>query len=161
MPIAIPEIAGQRFLLAIADFAKKARLVRDQSGDLTYALINDMQTAMAEIEASLPDLQAAAQAQPLITRNYIADRGGPATLTAVQQGVTALQTAITPWQTRVRDTAQALTGTDLIEVKANNYRGVTLRRIAAKDAIPGSSATLLRASPELAEVITALEALGG
>jgi len=161
MAIALPEFNGQQFLRALVEMHEKAVAIRDQSGDLTYRLINDIQRADAQMRVGIAGLTADAQAVPAKTLAYLTDRGVDATtLGQVNTKVQALNTALAAWRTLVRNTVLALTGSDLIELRETNMQSEILREVVQKNAIPGASAASLRSSTELAAVITALEALG-
>jgi len=161
MAIALPEFNGQRFLLALVEMHEKAVAIRDQSGDLTYRLIHDIQRADVEMRVGIAGLTADAQAVPAKTLAYLTDRGvDAATLGQINTKVTALNTALTAWRQLLSSTIFGLSGSDLVEARETNVQGETLIEIAQKNAIPGASAASLRSSQELADVITALEALG-
>lgn len=161
MAIALPEFNGQRFLRALVSMKENAVAIRDQSGDLTYRRINEIQRSLADMQLGIDGLIEDRQAVPAKTFAYLTDRGVTATnfqdLNAKTQ---ALATALQAWRQAVRQTVVNLSGSDLIEVRATNYQGQTLREIVQKNAIPGTTAAPLRASQELADVITALEDLG-
>lgn len=161
MSIALPEFNGQRFLRALVEMHEKATTIRDQTGDLTYRLINDIQRADVEMRIGIAGLTVDAQAVPTKVLSYLTDRGVDATtLGQVNTKVQALNTALGAWRVLFRDTVLALSGADLIEIRETNLQGETLREVLQKNAIPAASASALRSSQELADVITALEALG-
>jgi len=161
MGIALPESNGQRFLRALVEMHEKAVAIRDQSGDLTYRLINDIQRADVEMRVGVAGLTADAQAVPAKTLAYLTDRGVVATtLGQVNTKVNALSTALAAWRALLGTTVFALSGSDLVEIRETNVQGEVLREVTQKNAIPGASSASLRSSQELADVITALEALG-
>jgi len=161
MAIALPEFNGQRFLRAVVEMHEKAVAIRDQSGDLTYRLINDIQRADVEMRVGIAGLTTDAQAVPAKTLAYLTDRGVVATtLGEINTKVQALNTALTAWRQAIGTLMNSLSAQDLYVITSLNYQGETLREVQLRTAIPGASAAPLRASQELADVITALEALG-
>jgi hypothetical protein len=161
MAIALPEFNGQQFLRALVEMHEKATAIRDQTGDLTYRLINDIQRADVQMRVGIAGLTVDAQAVPAKVLSYLTDRGLDATtLGQVNTKVTALNTALAAWRTLLGQTVFALSGSDLIEIRETNVQGETLREVSQKNAIPGTAAASLRSSSQLAAVITALEALG-
>lgn len=161
MHIALPEFNGQRFLKALVAMHTAAVAIRDQTGDLTYRLINDIQRADADMRVGIAGLQAdiAAGARAAGVQTYLNDRGVAGNLSEIVTKVNALNTALGNWRTAVGQVVFALGGRDLIELRQTDVSGQTLQELAQKNAIPAASAPSLRASTELAAVITALEAL--
>jgi hypothetical protein len=161
MAIALPEFNGQQFLRALVEMHEKAVTIRDQSGDLTYRMINDIQRADAQMRVGIAGLTVDAQAIPAKVLSYLTERGvDAATLGQVNTKVQALNTALAAWRRLVGQTVVGLSGRDLVELRETNTQGEILREVQQKNAIPGAAAASLRSSTELAAVITALEALG-
>jgi len=162
MAIALPEFNGQRFLRALIDMHEKAVTIRDQQGDLTYRLINEIQRADVEMRVGIAGLTSdAGQVSGAVILSYLTDRGVVATsLGDLNTKVGALNTALTAWRGAIGATLNGLSASDIYTLTSLNYQGETLREVSLRSAIPAASAAPLRASQELADVITALEALG-
>lgn len=161
MPIALPEFNGQKFLRAIVEMHEKTTTIRDQAGDLTYRLINDIQRADVNLRVAMTGLSADAQATPAKVLSYLKERGLNATgLPQVNTKVVTLNAALASWRGVMASTVNSLSASDLIEIRTTNVDGEVLREVQQRNAIPGASAASLRTSQELADVIAALEDLG-
>ena len=161
MGIALPEVNGRTFLTALVSMKETAVAVRDQTGDLTYRLVNDIQRSDVEMRVGIAGLQTDAAIIPSAVLTYLTDRGVDAvTLGELNTKVNTLNTTLTAWRGLALTTITGLSGADLVEVRQTTIQGEILREIVQKNAIPSASAASLRTSQELADVITALEDLG-
>jgi hypothetical protein len=161
MAIALPEFNGQQFLRALVDMHEKAVVIRDQTGDLTYRLINDIQRADVQMRVAMNGLTNDAQAVPAKTLGYLTERGlNATTLAQANAKVQALETALGAWRQAIGTLMNSLSAQDLYVITSLDVQGETLREVQLRSAIPAASAAPLRASTQLAAVITALEDLG-
>lgn len=163
MAIALPEIPGQKFLSFLVDCANTARAIRDGSGDLRFVEINALQNNHGYLRASLVEMQQQAQINATLTLDYLRSRApdGPVNLAGWGTAAANLDTAMTAWGGAVLATARSLSATQLIGIQSRQLRGQTVQTIEASDAIPAAAGgDVLRASSQLAAVITVLEALG-
>jgi hypothetical protein len=161
MAIALPEVSSLQFLRELKEFGVIARLVRDEGGDLAYTRINGLQHHEHAVRVAFANIMedVGAGFTDVIVR-YLNDRGVPGTAGQINTNVQTLGTAMTAWETSVMSVVNALSSDDLVWIRSNTNRGEVLKTIHQKDFIPSAQASGLKASAELAALITALEALG-
>lgn len=161
MTIALPDANGTDFLRSLMDIHARAVAIRDQTGDLAWRHISDIDRADAVMRSGISALQQDAQSVPAKVLSFLQDRG--ATITSLPDALTKVQTlnaALTAWRSVVVSTVAAMTGSQILEIRETNYQGETMREISMRAAIPAAQATPLRSSQELTNLIAALEALG-
>lgn len=155
-PTTVPAFAG-----AVADLANHLRFIRDSSGDLTYRVLFSAfdKTERAEVlyRAAVADMQISGAAADQL----LSDLGGPENLATLQSLMGAVGTAKTAFSTALQTYLSNKTGSDLINVvtltdsNGNDYQSLQYAQF-----IPSADAGAVRAAQQLANFITALEALG-
>lgn len=160
MTLAVPEKNVVEYAVALNTLGVTFRQIRDETGDLPVTVINEIQRLRADSEIGKAALAVDAGIAPALVQSSMADRGGPTTNAETNQAHGDLMQALNAWEAVALQLARSPTKSELISIVSRNYNGVTLRTIEIASSIPAANADPVRSGQEVADVITALEALG-
>jgi len=154
-PRAVDDLVSQ-----LAAVANQARDIRDGTGDLRWSAVENFMLRMGSLRASYAAAKSEALKQVAAAQAYIADLGGPATLAEFDTLMAEVDTRIGAFGAAV-DTFVAGRGADeFAQVVELNVSGQATKVLQRRDIMPAATATQLRGTAVLADLITALEALG-
>ncbi|WP_444453101.1 hypothetical protein ACTTAI_19110 [Rhodobacter capsulatus] len=155
-PVVMP-----RAVAAIVAAAASLRYLRDTSGDLTWLALETAQDSLRPAYgASLEALVEGAKA-PEAAGVFMASIGGPATLVEFQGKLESFVGAAEAWNAFLEGYLAALPQSCLVGLVRRDLNGINgTWHIERPGFIPSAEAAALRASPELAALITSFEAVG-
>ena len=140
--------------------AEQARTIRDGTGDLRWSSIVNLIRTLGQLEANYEIAKVEAQKQLTAAQTYVADLGGPATLTEfntlMSNVVTAKQAMLDGFDTILT----GLDGTNFHVQKTLSIGGHNVTLMEQQDFIPTATSDTIRASALIANLITDLETLG-
>lgn len=145
---------------ACIEAANALRFIRDNSGDLTFQNISRMHAALAE--AKLTTLQALQEGakQPVASETFMQNLGGPQTLVDFQGAAVNIESQVALMNARLQTVLDSLTSDELIGIETRGVAPTDYREVAFKSFIPAAKADSFRTSTELADLISAFEAVG-
>lgn len=147
-------------IYAVLQTAEAMRYVRDARGDLMWSSLDAVQDGLRRAKVTTYATFAEAAKQPAAAEAHMASLGGPATIAAYQAKAVAVETEAAAWNAWLAGYLATLPTGSLIGMVTNGADGIETRHIEWAAFIPGDLAAPLRASAQLAALITAFEAVG-
>lgn len=146
---------------AVIQLTKAARYVRDSSGDLRLRDLDRIQEALRAAKLAATEVITEGQKSPANAEAFMASMGGPTSLQAFGAAMVDLETKASAWNDALAVWVGGLSAANFAEVATVSREGTDTRHILRVDMCDGLTATPLRESTELADLIAALEAVGG
>ena len=147
---------------AVLNITEKIRFVKNSSGDLLWQSLDDIQDGLRRAKETTFATFIEAEKQPEWSEEYMAKVGGPVSIAEYKQLAVQVETAAYFWNLYLTNVfLPSLPQENLIGMVTNNYNGVSTRHIERPFFIPGSLASPLRQSKELADLLSAFESVGG
>lgn len=146
---------------AVLDVLTLARHIRDTSGDLPIRFVDQLRDALAgakikNVAAIAEGMKAAPAAEA-----YMVSIGGPASLALYGAALASVETAAAAWHTVSEAWYSSLPFSAFMAfVTDTPVPGVRVRRLVGTGVVDEATAAPLRAAPELAALIAALEEAG-
>ena len=154
-PTAMPAAVTATLAAAIA-----LRHIRDTKGDLTFRALDTVQDALFRSKVTTYSALVEGAKAPAAAEAFMAGVGGPASLADYQAAVVNIETKASAWNGTLSAALAELTGPELIDLVSRDVDGVKTRHIEMASFISAAKAGPLRASSELAALITAFEDVG-
>lgn len=146
---------------AVLTTTEALRYVRDARGDLLWPSLDAVQDGLRRAKLTTYATFAEAAKQPAAAEAHMASLGGPATIAAYKAKAVAVEMAAAAWNAWLSGYLATLPTGVLIGLAVNSADGIETKHIEWASFIPGDLAAPLRASAQLAALITAFEAVGG
>lgn len=153
-PRAVDDLVAQ--IVAVATLA---RGIRDGAGDLRWSALENFMLRLGGLQAAYDAAKAEAQKQLPAAQAYIADLGGPATLAEFNTLMTEVDARIAAFATAVETFLAGRGADEFAQVVELNVSGKATKVLQRRDIMPAATATQLRGTAVLANLITALEAI--
>ena len=154
-PRAVDDAIAQLVLVA-----NVARGLRDGTGPVRWSEIERLMHHAGGMLAAYDAAKAEAQKQLSAAQAYIADMGGPATLAEFNTAMVEVETRVDAFASAVETFIGTKTSDEFAQVVNLNVGGRNARILQRRDIMPDATATQLRGTAVLANLITALEAVG-
>ncbi len=145
---------------AVLQTAEAMRYVRDARGDLLWASLDAVQDGLRRSKVTTYATFAEAAKQPQSAEAHMASLGGPSTIAAYQAKAVVVEAAAAAWNAWLAGYLATLPTGSLVGMVIRSQDGIDTKHIEWATFIPGDLAAPLRASAQLAALITAFEAVG-
>lgn len=145
---------------SILQTADALRYVRDAQGDLPWHYLDSIQNGLRASKVATYATFAEAAKQPQAAESYMASMGGPKTIADYQAKAYGVEVAAAAWNRMLAEFVAALPHSALISVVVQSYDGIETKHLERPGFIATAEAAPLRASPELAALVAAFEAVG-
>lgn len=145
---------------AVLQTAEAMRYVRDAQGDLMWSALDDIQTGLRRSKISTYATFAEAAKQPQAAEAHMASLGGPESIAEYQVKAAGVEQAAAAWNAWLAGYLVTLPPSALIGMVVYSTDDIETKHIERPAFIPGALAAPLRASAELAALITAFEEVG-
>lgn len=160
MPLSQFPTAMPAAVAAVIHVATVLRYIRDTSGDLTFNALNDVQNALRISKATTYAALQEGAKSPAASESFMASIGGPETLADFQAAAFDLEAKASAWNSLVAATLSTLPVDKVIGMVTVSTNGIETRHIEYKTFIPADLAAPIRTSQQLADLISAFEAVG-
>jgi len=154
-PRAVDDAIAQMVLVA-----NVARGLSDGTGPIRWSEIENLMLRAGGMLAAYDNAKAEAQKSLAAAQAYIADMGGPATLAEFNTAMVEVETRVDAFASAVETFIGTKTSDEFAQVVNLNVGGRNARILQRRDIMPDATATQLRGTAVLANLITALEAVG-
>jgi len=136
------------------------RTIRDGSGSIPIQNFDTLQRYFIVLDVNFEKAKTEAVKQQTAAETYISNMGGPATLAAFQQAYNAIDSDITAWNNFFSAELATANATDYVSLQTLSFGGGSGPMIVRGSVIPSTQSANIRASSELANLISSFEALG-
>ena len=145
---------------AVLRAAAALRYLRDTAGDMTFRSLDEAQDGLREAKATTFVALAEGGKAPAAAEAFMAGLGGPATLADYTAAAADIEAKAAAWNALLASTLAGLPVEAVIGLVTITTGGIDTKHIERRHFIPAELAAPLRASAELAALITAFEAVG-